>query len=122
VRAVLVLVPVAVCVVAGVAPARASARFAHCGDVRVDRFLQSDRNGDFGAFDVTRTGTTCKAARRVASRYVRDPRVVLRPKRIDGWRCTIRSQASCTASAMSSVGTRTVGYSGSRKRRIRITT
>jgi hypothetical protein len=90
VRAVRVLVSLAVCVIAGVAPASAQAKFAHCGDVRVDRFLQSDRNGGFGAFDVTRTGTTCKAARRVASRYVHDPRAVLRPKRIERWRCTNR--------------------------------
>jgi hypothetical protein len=84
-----VILPLSIAV--AIAPNVASAKSFHCGDVRVDRFLHFDRDGDFGAFAVTRTGTSCKVARRVASRYVHDPRAIERRKRIEGWTCTHRT-------------------------------
>jgi hypothetical protein len=59
-----------------------------CGDVRLDRFLHASRHGDFGAFDINADQTDCRIARRVASRYVRDPRAVeTKNWRFANWSC-----------------------------------
>jgi hypothetical protein len=75
-----------------VAAAPASAKSPlRCGNVRVDRTLSPDTHGSFGAFRIRATGTTCKAARGVASKYVLDANSVeQRAVRVGSWSCVWR--------------------------------
>lgn len=61
---------------------------AHCGDVRVNRFLRPDPRGAFGAFGIVARGVRCPAARGLAGRYVHTPSAPEHKTRLDGWICT----------------------------------
>jgi hypothetical protein len=78
----------------GGAPALASPKPAHCTSVRTDRFYHLAAHGLFGAYALTAAGTSCAAARTVATTYVRNPFSVDSPahrtKRVNGWSCTWR--------------------------------
>jgi hypothetical protein len=77
--------------VGGGAGAKPFAASAHCGPVRVDRFLHADPHGLFGASSIVARGTGCTTARRVASRYVHargGPDST--QTNFAGWTCTFR--------------------------------
>jgi hypothetical protein len=90
VRTVLLLAVLVVAV--AVVPAAGAGDTRRCGNVRVDRMLRPDPQGQFGAFAIRARDTGCRRARRLASTYVRDP--VSDPgarRRIGRWHCTART-------------------------------
>jgi hypothetical protein len=75
-----------------VVPAAHAVGTQRCGNVRVDRTLRPDPEGNFGAFAIRARNTGCRRARRLASTYVRNPRSdPSAPRRIGRWRCTSRT-------------------------------
>ena len=82
-----------------------------CDDVRVDRDLNPDSKGDFGAFPIRTRRTSCSRARRLASRYVREPATdPTRPRRIGHWRCTSRTAAAQVVRVRCTLGKRRVSF------------
>jgi hypothetical protein len=88
----------------GATTAAARPPSSHCASVRVDRFLHPSPKGDFGAFDVTATGTTCRTADAVASYFIGHPRLAeLKSATVQGFTCRLhylqvsqRIAESCT--------------------------
>jgi hypothetical protein len=83
----------------------------HCADVRVDRDLNPSAGGSFGAFPIRTRRTRCGRARRLASRYVREPADdPLAPRRIGHWRCTSRAAGAQVVRVRCSLGARRVSF------------
>jgi hypothetical protein len=64
-----------------------------CGNVRLNQTLGSDPHGSFGAFRIRASDTSCKNARRVATKYVHDRSAIVAgaATRIGSWSCSWRA-------------------------------
>jgi hypothetical protein len=79
--------------------------------VRVDRDLRPAAGGDFGAYPIRTRRTGCTRARRLASRYVREPAAdPTAPRRIGHWRCTSRTVDVQVVRVRCSLGNRRVTF------------
>jgi hypothetical protein len=72
-------------------PAQAKKFNPNCASVRINQDHRLDRHALFGAFHIKRLGTSCKTARKVAYRYVHDPKAVRRVTHILRFTCTNHS-------------------------------
>jgi hypothetical protein len=92
-------IPLAAVVVAGglavsggVAAARPAPR--HCATVHVTISLHPTAHGQFGAFSLTESGSSCATAKTVALAYMTDPKAVGESRhtiKVDRWACTWRA-------------------------------
>lgn len=76
-----------------------------CRAVRVDQMLQPAADGKFGAFAIRTRRTGCVRARRLASRYVREPAA-----RIGRWRCRARTVENQIQRVRCTLGSKRVSF------------
>jgi hypothetical protein len=87
-----VALAVFLCIAGAVLPHGAPADDGRCGNIRVDMNQRLDPKGDFfGAYEIRRSGSTCRTARHIAWRYIQEFGAAKSRKRIEGFTCTRRT-------------------------------